>query len=52
MKKYDIEFKKECVQKYLEGQSVASISRDQVLDEVENDFSSSNPHPSDKKGAK
>ena len=28
MKKYDIEFKKECVKKYLDGQSIASISRE------------------------
>lgn len=28
MKNYDIEFKKECVKKYLDGQSVASISRE------------------------
>jgi transposase len=28
MSKYDIEFKKECVKKYLDGQSVASISRE------------------------
>ena len=28
MKKYDKEFKKETVKKYLDGQSVASISRE------------------------
>ncbi len=28
MKKYDKEFKKEAVKKYLDGQSVASISRE------------------------
>jgi len=28
MKKYDEEFKKEAVRKYLDGQSVASISRE------------------------
>jgi len=28
MKKYDQEFKKETVKKYLDGQSVASISRE------------------------
>lgn len=33
MKKYDIEFKKEAVRKYLEGQSVASISRETGVSE-------------------
>ena len=33
MKKYDIEFKKECVKKYLDGQSVASISRETGVSE-------------------
>lgn len=28
MKKYDKEFKKEAVKKYLDGQSVASVSRE------------------------
>ncbi len=28
MKSYDVQFKKECVKKYLDGQSVASISRE------------------------
>lgn len=33
MKKYDIEFKKECVKRYLDGQSVASISRETGVSE-------------------
>jgi transposase len=33
MSKYDIEFKKECVKKYLDGQSVASISRETGVSE-------------------
>ncbi len=28
MKKYDLDFKKECVKKYMDGQSIASISRE------------------------
>ncbi len=33
MKKYDKEFKKEAVKKYLDGQSVASISREMGVNE-------------------
>ncbi len=33
MKKYDKEFKKEAVKKYLDGQSVASISRESGVNE-------------------
>ena len=32
-KKYDLDFKKECVRKYLDGQSVASISRETGVSE-------------------
>lgn len=28
MKKYDLDFKKECIKKYMDGQSIASISRE------------------------
>lgn len=35
MKKYDNEFKKETVKKYLDGQSVASISREIGVNENE-----------------
>lgn len=31
--KYDLDFKKECVRKYLDGQSVASISRETGVSE-------------------
>jgi transposase len=33
MSKYDIEFKKECVRKFLDGQSIASISRETGVSE-------------------
>lgn len=33
MSKYDQDFKKECVKKYLDGQSVASISRETGVSE-------------------
>jgi transposase-like protein len=33
MSKYDIEFNKECVKKYLDGQSIASISRESGVSE-------------------
>ncbi len=33
MSKYDSEFKKQCVKKYLDGQSVASISRETGVSE-------------------
>jgi len=33
MKKYDKDFKKEAVKKYLDGQSVASVSREIVVNE-------------------
>lgn len=33
MKKYDLEFKRECVKRYLDGQSIASLSRETGVSE-------------------
>ncbi len=33
MRKYDIEFKRECIKKYMDGQSIASVSRETGVSE-------------------